>query len=384
MKWKITTPKTRYLIHMTYTQYYIHLYIHIHTNNCIQVHEHVYIYMYIYLTFEPTFCIQNEEPNNFQPPPEAQQQFFPDPSVVNNQKIHLQFNKTKKRCGHCNGCRTPDCTVCKFCRDKKKFGGPAKLKKCCIRRQCTGNVATSDSTQSNSQFSNARESDSLPNDIDQPSLTKTEILRDSLTSPNYIKLGDFPDKPIPPKVLQLLQPPTQHKKECDITHHLLQQNRKIVRIVGDGNCFFRSLSFFLFNTQQEHLRVRKEIVEFITANTKLFDILVISADNNYTLTTHLENVRKPMVWASQVEIQAAADLYGVPIYLFTPKPSGLGYHWYCYNKRTLSVPLFKYSHIELAHKSGIHFDCIVDATSLRPCVVPPLLTGEHTYYEDVL
>ena len=49
-----------------------------------------------------------------------------------------------------------------------------------------------------------------------------------------------------------------------------------------------------------------------------------------------------------------------------------------------SVPLFKYSHIELAHKSGIHFDCIVDATSLRPCVVPPLLTGEHTYYEDVL
>ena len=57
------------------------------------------IYMYIYLTFEPTFCIHNEEPNNFQPPPEAQQQFFPDPSIVNNQNIHQQFNKTKKDVG---------------------------------------------------------------------------------------------------------------------------------------------------------------------------------------------------------------------------------------------------------------------------------------------
>ena len=37
-------------------------------------------------------------------------------------------------------------------------------------------------------------------------------------------------------------------------------------------------------------------------------------------------VRKPMVWASQVEIQAAVDLCGVPIYLFTPNTSGPGYH----------------------------------------------------------
>ena len=159
---------------------------------------------------------------------------------------------------------------------------------------------------------------------------------------------------------------------------------KLCQLQVTATAFFRSLSFFLFDTEQEYLRVRKEIVEFITANTSLFDILVISSDNNYTLTTHLENVRKPMVWALQVEIQAAADLYSVPIYLFTPKPTGSGYHWYCYNKRTLAVPQLKYSHIEMAHKSGVHFDCIVDATSLRPCTVPPLLTGEHTYHEDVL
>ena len=257
----------------------------------------------------------------FQPTPEAQQ-IFPDPRAVDNQKIQ-QHNKTKKKCGQCNRCKVPDCTICKFCKDKRKFGGPGELKKCCIRRQCTGNIVTSDSIQSKSQSSNVRQSDSLLNDV-QPYLTKTEILRDLLTSPNYVKLGDFPDKPIPPKVLQLLQPsdPFNTKR----SHHSTQQNRKIMPIAGNGNCFFRSLSLFLFDTQQEHLQVRKEIVKFITANTSLFDILVISADNNYTFTTHLKNIRKSMVWASKVEIQAAADVYSVPIYLFTPKPTGNGYH----------------------------------------------------------
>lgn len=305
--------------------------------------------------------------------------------MVDNQIQQQSLQGNKRRCGQCNGCKALDCTVCKFCRDKKKFGGPGKLKKCCIKRVCTRNTAIK-KIQNNTQPSNPRESGSLlnANNTMVPSLTKTEIIRDSLTSPNYVKLGDFPDKPIPPEVLQLLKPCVQHKKECDISHLLLQENRKIIPITGDGNCFFRSLSYFLFNTQEEHLQVRNEVAEFITNNTNLFHSLVISEDKNYTLMDHIKNMKKPMVWASQIEIQAAADLYGVPVYLFTPKPSGIGYHWYCYNKRTLAVPQLKHSHIELAHKSGVHFHCIVDATSLRPCTVPPLLSGKHTYHQDIL
>ena len=175
----------------------------------------------------------------------------------------------------------------------------------------------------------------------------------------------------------------QAKEQCDITH-LLQQNRKIQPILGDGNCFFRSLSFYFFNTQEEHLRVRKEIVEFISDNVHLFQPLVISEERNYTLADHLESARKPMVWASQVEIQAAVDLYGVPIYLFTPNVSGSGYHWYCYSKRTLAAPELKHHHIELAHQSSVHFHCIVDATTRKPCTVPPQLTGEDVYYPHAI
>ena len=292
--------------------------------------------------------------------PDTQPQSLPDSKVANDGQKHQQSSdgrsNKKKRCGQCQECRMPDCGTCKFCRDKKKFGGPGKLKKSCVKRHCT----MLDETSLNGSA--------------VPTLSKMEVLRDLLTSPNYVKLGDFPDKPIPPEVLELLQSPVQPKKQCDITHLLLQQNRKIQPILGDGNCFFRSISFYLFNTQKEHLQVRKEIVEFISDNTHLFHFLVINENENYTLVRHLESVRKPMVWASQVEIQAAVDLYGVPIYLFTPNTSGPGYHWQCYSKRTFAVPELRHHHIELAHQSSVHFDCIVDATTMRPCTVPPRLS----------
>eukprot|EP00092_Neocalanus_flemingeri_P009710 GFUD01010458.1.p1 GENE.GFUD01010458.1~~GFUD01010458.1.p1 ORF type:complete len:285 (+),score=64.81 GFUD01010458.1:342-1196(+) len=39
-------------------------------------------------------------------------------------------------CNNCSACLMNDCGGCKFCLDKRKFGGPGKLKKRCEMRQC--------------------------------------------------------------------------------------------------------------------------------------------------------------------------------------------------------------------------------------------------------
>jgi len=39
-------------------------------------------------------------------------------------------------CNNCSACLMNDCGACKFCLDKRKFGGPGKLKKRCEMRQC--------------------------------------------------------------------------------------------------------------------------------------------------------------------------------------------------------------------------------------------------------
>ena len=50
--------------------------------------------------------------------------------------------KKRKRalCGNCTGClnrdKTQDCRQCRNCLDQKRYGGPGRLKKACIKRQC--------------------------------------------------------------------------------------------------------------------------------------------------------------------------------------------------------------------------------------------------------
>ena len=46
-------------------------------------------------------------------------------------------SRKRKRCGKCTGCTyEDDCGECLFCKDKTKFGGEGKKKKCCVRKRC--------------------------------------------------------------------------------------------------------------------------------------------------------------------------------------------------------------------------------------------------------
>lgn len=48
--------------------------------------------------------------------------------------------RKRARCGNCTGClnrdKTQDCRQCRNCLDQKRYGGPGRLKKACIKRQC--------------------------------------------------------------------------------------------------------------------------------------------------------------------------------------------------------------------------------------------------------
>lgn len=61
--------------------------------------------------------------------------------------ICLAGRKRRINCGQCEGCKRDDCGLCVFCKDMKKFGGPAKKKKACKYRVCTS-LKYSESDQS--------------------------------------------------------------------------------------------------------------------------------------------------------------------------------------------------------------------------------------------
>ena len=71
----------------------------------------------------------------------------------------LAGKKRRINCGQCEGCKRDDCRLCVFCKDMKKFGGPAKKKKACKYRVCTtlkhqesDKIATADVDSSTKQL----------------------------------------------------------------------------------------------------------------------------------------------------------------------------------------------------------------------------------------
>ena len=87
--------------------------------------------------------------------------------------------------------------------------------------------------------------------------------------------------------------------------------------------------------------------------------------------------------ATEVEIQAATEVYVVHLYLYTLAPSKTSYHWLCYTPKQISnIEVSR--HIELAHPLRIHFDIILDATTYKLSLTPPQLTGESVIHPGVL
>ena len=52
-----------------------------------------------------------------------------------------------------------------------------------------------------------------------------------------------------------------------------QGGRYTYKIIGDGNCLFRSFSYILYNTQDRHFEMRAVITEFTISNAAYFNAL---------------------------------------------------------------------------------------------------------------
>ena len=61
--------------------------------------------------------------------------------------------------------------------------------------------------------------------------------------------------------------------------------------------------------------MRQILVEFTKNNEHILKCFVLSG----TFSDHLEQMKNDRVWGTQVELYAAATLFMLPIYVYTPK-----------------------------------------------------------------
>ena len=81
-------------------------------------------------------------PQHAPAPAPAPLSHVPSPMVTHHGVDSTDSAKKRKRarCGNCSGClnrdKTADCRQCRNCLDQKRYGGPGRLKKACVKRQC--------------------------------------------------------------------------------------------------------------------------------------------------------------------------------------------------------------------------------------------------------
>ncbi|KAJ0084317.1 hypothetical protein Patl1_30634 [Pistacia atlantica] len=105
--------------------------------------------------------------------------------------------------------------------------------------------------------------------------------------------------------------------EATLDHQRLLERLEVYDLVerkvqGDGNCQFRALSDQIYRTPEHHEFVRQQVVNQLKSHLEIYEGYVPMAYGDY-----LEKMSKSGEWGDHVTLQAAADLYGVKIFVIT-------------------------------------------------------------------
>ncbi|XP_042373939.1 OVARIAN TUMOR DOMAIN-containing deubiquitinating enzyme 12-like [Zingiber officinale] len=85
-----------------------------------------------------------------------------------------------------------------------------------------------------------------------------------------------------------------------------------LKVQGDGNCQFRALSDQFYLTPEHHKFVREQVVNQLKSHPEIYQGYVPMSYDEY-----LRKISKSGEWGDHVTLQAAADSYGVKMFILT-------------------------------------------------------------------
>jgi hypothetical protein len=85
-----------------------------------------------------------------------------------------------------------------------------------------------------------------------------------------------------------------------------------LKVKGDGNCQFRALSDQFYRTPEHHRFVRQQVVKQLESHPEFYAGYVPMDYKEY-----LKKMPKSGEWGDHVTLQAAADSYGVKVFILT-------------------------------------------------------------------
>ena len=164
---------------------------------------------------------------------------------------------------------------------------------------------------------------------------------------------------------------------------LLNYNRKMHTIEGDGNCLFRCISYYIFGDENQHLKIRSLLVEFMENNPEYFSAHCHPA----SVSDHTKRMRNNYVWGTHCEIVAAALLFKVPIFVAIRKNNAGPYYWTKFSSESRRRDPQEFHVPEGAEKlanttSHMEFCHLKDHYNAVLCITTSTLAQTYPYQED--
>ena len=116
---------------------------------------------------------------------------------------------------------------------------------------------------------------------------------------------------------------TINNKYVDLIKNKLDIEKSLIKIVDvnpDGNCFFRCVSQFLFETEEKFNLIRLAIYTYAKANleniVKFQPTVEISINKYMDTSTYIKNMGCNKEWRGDIEMQLASFIFGISIYIY--------------------------------------------------------------------
>ena len=97
-----------------------------------------------------------------------------------------------------------------------------------------------------------------------------------------------------------------------IGEHNLSIEKQLVKkgllsydVIGDGNCFFRSVSVTLNGNEDSFASLRKSIITYMAADVSL-SISDVSPDDNLPINKHINNIKNNGIWVGEDVVLATS------------------------------------------------------------------------------
>ncbi|EUD68054.1 hypothetical protein C922_01666 [Plasmodium inui San Antonio 1] len=133
-----------------------------------------------------------------------------------------------------------------------------------------------------------------------------------------------------------------------LERRLMAVDCELIKIPGDGNCLFRSISCNLFNEQKYHMYVRRRCVEHMLNCKEEFSIY-FEEGSFYDYT---EKMSQNGYWGDELCIKATADAFDCVVYIITSTAD----NWHLkYESKHRTEGEYKKC-VFLAYTSPVHYD----------------------------